>query len=120
MTHLLRTFLLSSVLLITACSSTPEPRDTKVVRFALREDNVESWQEKGDGFEVHLNREGQRKLSSLTRNNQGSELEVYAGRIFLMSEVIETPLRGQAIYVAVNDNIRDRARTMMPIKKAAD
>lgn len=120
MTYLFRTFLLSSILLISACSSTPEPRDTKVVRFALRDDNVQSWEEKGDGFAVHLNREGQRKLSSLTRNNKGSELEVYAGRIFLMSEVIETPLRGQAIYVRVDDNIRDRAKLMMPNKKAAD
>ncbi len=118
MKKIISSFLLLSTLSITACSSTPEARTTPVVRFALREDNITSWQEFDDGVAVELNREGQRKLSSITRNNLGSEMEIYAGRIFMTSQKINHPLRGQKIYVEIdNDEARDEVMAMLPHKK---
>ncbi len=115
---LLVSILSITALSITACSSTPEPRTTPVVRFALREDNITSWQEMDDGVAVELNREGQRKLSSITRNNQGAEMEIYAGRIFVTSEKISRPIRGQKIYVEIdNDDARDEVLAMLPRNK---
>ncbi|PZP56949.1 MAG: hypothetical protein DI586_02030 [Micavibrio aeruginosavorus] len=118
MKKIISSLLLVSTLSFTACSSTPEPRTTPVVRFALREDNITSWQEMDDGVAVELNQEGQRRLSSMTRNNLGSEMEIYAGRIFVTSEKISRPLRGQKIYVEIdNDDVRDNVLAMLPRNK---
>lgn len=114
MTRHIRTFFILSTLLISACSTTPAYNDKKIVRFALRDDQITSWKERDDGVEVHLNTEGQRKLTGLTRNNKGSEMEIYAGRIFLTSETISTTLRGNALYVEIDDDVKDRALAMLP------
>lgn len=117
MIKILPSLALFSLLTLSACSSLPESNDTKIVRFALRDDQIASWEEKNDGIAVHLNREGQRKLVSITRNNPGSEMEIYAGRIFLMSETIQTTLRGENLYVEINDDVRDQVLAMLPRAK---
>lgn len=116
MNKIFGTFLALSCLIITSCSTLQE-RETPVVRFALRDTNIESWEEKGDGIAVHLNREGQRKIASLTRNNPRSEMEIYAGRIFLTSSVISRPLRGENLYVEINDDVREQVLALLPQSK---
>lgn len=106
-----------SLLTLSNCSSLPEPNDTKVVRFALREDYVASWQEANGGIVAHLNSEGQRKLVSLTRNNPGSEMEFYAGRVFLGSQTIGHTLRGDNLFVSVDSDVRDLALAQLPAGK---
>ena len=106
------------LLTLTACSSLPEPRDTEVVRFALRDDNIISWEEKGDGIAVKLNNAGQRKLVSITRDHKGSEMEIYAGRVLLTSEKISQTIRGESLYVEIDDdNVKDRVLAMLPAAK---
>ena len=117
MIKLLPSLLLVSVLTLSACSSLPDQRETPVVRFALRDDNIETWEEKNDGIAVHLNREGQRKLRALTRDHSGSEMEIYAGRVLLTSEKISQTLRGEYLYVDVNDDVMDEAIAQLPPAK---
>ena len=106
-----------SVLSLANCSSLPETREQKVVRFALRDDYVASWEEANGGIVAHLNTEGKRKLSGLTRVNKGSEMEFYAGRIFLGSQTIGQTLRGDNIFVAVDDDVMQLALAQMPAGK---
>lgn len=117
MNKILTSLLLLSLLPLTACSSLPPERDTKVVRFALRDDNIATWEEKGDGIAVHLNREGQRKLVAVTRNHPGAEMEIYAGRVLLTSEKISRTLRGDNLYVEINDDVRDQVLALLPPSK---
>lgn len=103
-----------SLLTLSNCSSLPEPNDTKVVRFALRDDYVTSWEPANGGIVAQLNNEGKRKLTSLTRNNPGSEMEFYAGRIFLGSQTIGHTLRGDNLFVTVDDDVMELALAQMP------
>ena len=118
MNKILAAALTFSLLFLNACSTYPHENDTKIVRFALRDDNIASWEEKGDGIAVHLNNEGRRKLVSITRNNPGSEMEIYAGRIFLTSSVIHNTLKGDNLYVEIdNDDVKDQVLAMLPQSK---
>ena len=117
MKNTLLAFALIVTLFTSACASAPGD-NTETVRFNLRPEQIVSWEEKGDGVAVSLNDEGKRQLSSLTRHHKGSEMQIYAGRIMLTSVTIDRVLRGDNLYVAIdNDGVHGLALSMLPPAK---
>ena len=119
MTKQILASLLLASLTLTACSSLPSRKENSVVRFALRDDNIASWKEKGDGIAVQLNEEGQRKIASLTRQNPGSELEVYVARTLVAVSTVNRPIRGLNVYLPVDDDKIEAVEALLPASKRA-
>jgi len=119
MKDFISSLLLLSLLFLSACAAAPD-RGDHIVRFALRPEQIESWEEKSGGIAVRLNTEGRRQLASLTRHNVGSEMQIYAGRVLLTSTTIGGVIRGDNIYVAIdNDDVHDLTLAQLPAAKKA-